>query len=173
MFHHYRKFFLFHIYIYLILLIIQIDEGQSQQQALLVLPEKSVMSLSSTQSHSPPPQTNTVRPMGSESHTLVQPFMWGILYPCGWKFISQLSIYVRYIVPLRLENHILVIHLCEVYSTPAVGKSYLSSSIHGESFNPNSSTNCQPIHPFSGWTHQLNFINIQSTFICLQFIHLE
>ena len=34
------------------------------------------------------PFDNTVRPMGSESHTLVQPFMWGILYPCGWKFIS-------------------------------------------------------------------------------------
>ena len=30
----------------------------------------------------------TVILMGSESHTLVQPIMWGILYPCGWKFIS-------------------------------------------------------------------------------------
>ena len=36
-----------------------------------------------------------------------------------------LAIYVRYIVPLRLENHSLVIHLCEIYCTSAVGKSYL------------------------------------------------
>ena len=35
----------------------------------------------------------------------VMPLMWDILYLCGWKVISQLSIYMRYIVPLRLENH--------------------------------------------------------------------
>ena len=37
-----------------------------------------------------------------------------------------LAIYVRYFVPLRLENHSLVIHLHEIYCTFVVGKSYLS-----------------------------------------------
>ena len=51
-------------------------------------------------------------------------FMWGISYLCGWKSILLPSIYVRYIVPLRLKNHTLVIHLREIYCTSAVGKSY-------------------------------------------------
>ena len=41
-----------------------------------------------------------------------------------------LSIYMRYIAPLRLENHTFVIHLCDIYCTPVVGKLYLSSSIY-------------------------------------------
>jgi hypothetical protein len=53
-------------------------------------------------------------------------YTWDILYLCGWKIILLPSIYVRYIVPLRLENHTLAIYLCEIYCTPAVGKSYLS-----------------------------------------------
>src|SRR6266446_3473104 len=43
-----------------------------------------------------------------------------------------LAIYVRYIVPLQLENHTFVIHLCDIYSTPAVGKLYLNSFVYGE-----------------------------------------
>ena len=54
------------------------------------------------------PFDNTVRPMGSE------------------KSYSGSAIYVGYIVPLWLEIYILVIHLCEIYCTLAVGKSYLS-----------------------------------------------
>lgn len=50
------KFFLLS-YLYISNFIVYIDKGQSQQQALLVSPEKSVMSLSLTQSHSPLPQT--------------------------------------------------------------------------------------------------------------------
>ena len=37
-------------------------------------------------------------------------------------WLEKLSIYVIYIIPLWLETHTLFIHLCEVYSTPAVGK---------------------------------------------------
>ena len=40
------------------------------------------------------------------------------------------TIYVRYIVPLWLENHTLVIHLHKIYCTPAVGKTYPSLSIY-------------------------------------------
>ena len=42
------------------------------------------------------------------NHMLVHSFRWGILYPCGWKIIPWLPIYVRYIVPLWSENHTLV-----------------------------------------------------------------
>ena len=49
---------------------------------------------------------------------------------CGthevWKSYPGLAFYVRYFVPLWLENHILVIHLHDIYCTPAVGKSYFS-----------------------------------------------
>ena len=31
----------------------------------------------------------------------------------------------KYFVPLRLENHTFVIHLCKIFCTPVVGKSYL------------------------------------------------
>ena len=51
-------------------------------------------------------------------------FMWDISYLCGWKSILLPSIYVRYIVPLRLENHTLAIYLCGIYHTSAVGKAY-------------------------------------------------
>ena len=53
------------------------------------------------------------------------PLMLDNLYPCGWKTIPSSSTYVRYFVPLWLENHTFVIHLCKIFCTPAVGKSYL------------------------------------------------
>ena len=76
----------------------------------------------------------TVRPKGSVFQPLVHLFMWGILYLCGWKSYPKLSIYVRYIVPLWLENHTLVIHLCDIYYTPVVRKLYPSLSINVMSF---------------------------------------
>jgi hypothetical protein len=48
------------------------------------------------------------------------------LYPWSWKVIPVLSIYVRYFVPLWLENHTLLIHLREIFCTPSVGKSSLN-----------------------------------------------
>ena len=38
---------------------------------------------------------------------------------------------MRFIIPLRLENHTLVIHLHKINGTSAVGKSYPSLSING------------------------------------------
>ena len=58
--------------------------------------------------------------------------MWGILYLCGWKAIIESSIYERHFVPLQLENHTLVIHLCEIFCTPTVENytSYHTLVIH-------------------------------------------
>ena len=49
---------------------------------------------------------------------LSHPFVWDILYPCGWKII-------HYIIPLWSENCTLVIHLHEKYCTFIVRKSSL------------------------------------------------
>ena len=53
------------------------------------------------------------------------PLMLDILYRCGWKIIPSSSTYVRYFVPLWLENHTFNNHLCEIFCTLVVGKSYL------------------------------------------------
>ena len=74
--------------------------------------------------------------------------------------VGNLSIYVRYIVPLQLGNHTLVHPFIVGY---VVLLEY--------EFQLDSSTNHQPIHLFSGWTCQLTFIN--KTFIHLRFIHLK
>ena len=57
------------------------------------------------------------------------PLMLDILYPCGWKTIPSSSTYVRYFVPLQLENHTFIIHLCKIFCTPVVGKSYLQQPL--------------------------------------------
>ena len=81
-----------------------------------------------------PGAAHTVRPKGSKIHTpglaiyvifivplwLEKLSIYVILIVPLW--LEKLSIYVILIVPLWLENHTLFIHLCEVYSTPAVGK---------------------------------------------------
>ena len=46
------------------------------------------------------------------------PFMWDILYLCGWKIIPSSSIYVIYIVPLQLENYTLIHLLMVRYVVP-------------------------------------------------------
>ena len=46
----------------------------------------------------------------------------------AWNSNSGLGIYVRYFVPLWLENHSQVIHLREVYCTLMVGNSYVRDS---------------------------------------------
>ena len=68
----------------------------------------------------------TVRPMRLEIQPQVWPFIWGILYPCGWKIIPSLSIYVIFIIPMWLENHTLVRDI-----------------LHSQSMN------FSPIHPFN------------------------
>jgi len=74
---------------------------------------------------------------------------------------SQLSIYVRYFVPLQLENHTLVIHLCEIYSTPAVGNLYLSLFIYGEIFVLSE----YEFQSHSSFNHQLFILKIAEPFI--------
>ena len=80
--------------------------------------------------------TTTVGPMGPENHILVWQFIWDILYLCGWKAIIESSIYERYFVSLQLENHTLVIHLCEIFCIPMVEKSYVISYPCGQKIIP-------------------------------------
>jgi len=70
-------------------------------------------------------------------HTPTVGKSYGISYTYGWKIIW-------YFIPRWLENHTLFIHLHEIYCTFAVGKS-----------------------SFKLGTHQMNFMNIWSSFIPL------
>ena len=71
------------------------------------------------------------------------PFMWDILYPCSWKIIPWSSIYVRYIVPLRLEIY------TSVYS-------FMVRYLYCQSMNFN------PIHPLTISYSSLKLLNHSS-----------